>query len=84
MKFYFKKDNINALSIEWLDKKGKKQIFHIAIPPTKYGIDLIDFDNKLKPGIYNYKFNGVTIVTTPIGRSVYYKGTLKAFKEFKK
>ena len=48
------------------------------------GIDFIDFDNELKPGIYNHNFKGVVIVTTPVGRSVYFKGTLKAYKEFKK
>lgn len=79
---YFQKDNINALTIKWDDDKGKKQLFYTAIPPVKYCVDLIDFDDKLIPGVYNHNFNGIVIVTTPVGRSVYFEGTLMAYKEY--
>lgn len=73
--FKFKSENFNAL---YVYVKGKEEgKFHtiIALPPVRYGTDLINFGSEVKE-TYTHNFEGLVIITVPNYREVYYKGEL--------
>lgn len=74
--------HINSIIIEHTDDNGKLQWHPMSLPPCRNCIDIIDHENRLKNGSYTHNFDGIVIVSTSIGRSIYYNGTLMAYKEF--
>ena len=67
----FDKKNPNSIII----KKDGKIIRMIAIPPSKMGCDVIDFNGEIHKG-YNYNFDGLIIINKPLGKLMFWKGEL--------
>ena len=77
MNVYFDNKNSNALIFE----EGTKK-YHVAVPPSKNSIDILDFNgiNKFQfmktETYYLYNVDAFVIITSSIDRKVYRKGEL--------